>query len=75
VPKGTIAAKSKRILDALGLAVMDVEFCRRALLENHPLAWLVQIDGIIIDARALPAELQAEARRGLIPDLGLDEAA
>jgi hypothetical protein len=55
---------------------MDVEFCRRELLDDHPLAWLVQLDGIIVDARQLPAELQAEARRrGLIPDLPLTEAA
>jgi Domain of unknown function (DUF6398) len=77
VPKSTMAAKAKRIRDALGLeACADVEFCRRELLADHPLAWLVQVDGIIVDARQLPAELQAEARqRGLIPDLRLTEAA
>jgi hypothetical protein len=77
VPKSTMAAKAKRIRDELGLdAGMDVEFCRRELLDDHPFAWLVQIDGVIVDARQLPAELQAEARRrGLIPDLPLTEAA
>ena len=77
VPKSTMAAKAKRIRDALGLeACADIEFCRRQLLADHPLAWLVQVDGIIVDARQLPAELQAEARQqGLIPDLRLTEAA
>ena len=77
VPKSTMAGKAKRIRDALGLhARMDLEFCRRELLEDHPLAWLVEVDGMIIDARWLPAELQAEARRrGLIPDLPFTEAA
>ncbi|MGA2321932.1 MAG: DUF6398 domain-containing protein [Solirubrobacteraceae bacterium] len=77
VPKSTMAAKAKRIRDALGLdARMDVEFCRHELLADHPLAWLVQVDGIIIDARQLPAELQVEAhRRGLIPDLLHTQAA
>jgi hypothetical protein len=55
---------------------MDREFCRRELLEDHPLAWLVEVNGMLVDARWLPPELQAEARRrGLIPDLPLDQAA
>jgi len=40
------------------------------MLEQHPLAWLVSVDGIPVDVRTLPGELQDEARRlGLIPDL------
>jgi Domain of unknown function (DUF6398) len=77
VPKSTMAAKAKRIRDAVGLdAPMDPEFCRRELLAEHPLAWLVEVDGLIVDARMLPPELQAEAqRRGLIPDLQVGQAA
>ncbi|MGZ6639918.1 MAG: DUF6398 domain-containing protein [Solirubrobacteraceae bacterium] len=77
VPKSTMAAKAKRIRDAVRLhAPMDPEFCRRELLAEHPLAWLVKVDGLIVDARMLPPQLQAEARlRGLIPDLSLDQAA
>jgi hypothetical protein len=46
------------------------------MLEQHPLAWLVEVDGFIVDARTLPAEVQDEARRrGLIPDLDALRAA
>ena len=77
VPKSTMAAKAKRIRDAVRLdAPMDPEFCRHELLAEHPLLWLVEVNGLIVDARMLPAELQAEAqRRGLIPDLRLGQAA
>ena len=77
VPKSTMTAKAKRIRDAVGMrAPMDPAFCRRELLADHPCAWLIEIDGLIVDARLLPAELQAEVRRyGLIPDLPLDNAA
>ena len=77
IPKSTMAAKAKRIRDAVGMrAPMDPAFCRRELLAEHPCAWLIEIDGLLVDARLLPAELQAEARRyGLIPDLALDNAA
>lgn len=46
------------------------------MLEQHPLAWLVEVDGLLVDARMLPTELQDEARRrGLIPDLEARRAA
>ena len=71
VPKGTMATKAKRIRDAVRLdAPMDPEFCRRELLADHPLVWLLEVNGLIVDARTLPADLQVEAqRRGLIPNL------
>lgn len=77
VPRSTMAAKAKRTRDAVGMrAPMDPAFCRRELLAEHPFAWLIEIDGLIVDARLLPPEVQVEARRcGLIPDLALDNAA
>jgi hypothetical protein len=77
IPKSAMAAKAKRIRDLVGLtAAMDVEFCRRELLEDHPYAWLIEVNGMIVDARWLSAELQDEAlQRGLIPDLPRDQAA
>lgn len=76
VSKSTMANKAKQIRTLLKLAPIDTEFCRRALIERHPYAWLVQIDGITVDARMLPAPMQEEARRrGLIPDLDARGAA
>jgi Domain of unknown function (DUF6398) len=72
VPRATMSAKAKEIRDVLGMRPMDIRFCRRELIEAHPRAWLVEVDGIVIDARRLPNEMQAEARkRGLIPDVVL----
>jgi hypothetical protein len=70
VPKSTVANKSRRIRDLLGLRPVDLSLCRQQLLRDHPYAWLVEIDGLIVDARHLPPEIRAAAvRRGLIPDL------
>lgn len=34
------------------------------------MAWMISIDGVIVDARTMPPEVLEEAtRRGLIPDL------
>jgi len=77
VPKSTMAGKAKRIRDAVRLdAPMDPEFYRAELLADHPLVWLVEVNGLIVDARMLPIELQVEAQRlGLIPNLPLGQVA
>lgn len=70
VPKSTLANKAKLIRDVLRIGQLEPEFCRRDLLESNPLAWLISVNGLIVDARKMPPEVQAEARRrGLIPDL------
>lgn len=70
IPKSTMAAKSRRIRDTLGIGPLNFELCRRELLERHPLAGRVVLDGVLVDARWLSPRLQAEARgRGLVPGL------
>lgn len=70
VPKSTLANKARLIRDMFRLGHFDRELSRRELLERHPGAWMISVNGFIMDARALPPDIQAEARRrGLIPDL------
>lgn len=68
VAKSTMANKATLIRRALRLGPLEPELCRRELLARHPYAWLVEIDGFIVDVRALPQPLQDDARRrGLVP--------
>jgi Domain of unknown function (DUF6398) len=70
VGKSTLAAKFKVIRDTLRLRPMDPRYTRRELLAENPLARMVKIDGVIVDARSLPEDLQNELKRqGIIPDL------
>jgi hypothetical protein len=70
VRKTTMANKSKLIRDLLAIGRMEADLCRRELLAKHPLAWMVEVDGLLVDIRWMPPEIQAEARRrGLVPDL------
>jgi hypothetical protein len=76
VVKTTMANKAALINRTLDLGVFEPDLTRTAMLEQHPLAWLVEVNGFIVDARTLPDELQDEARRrGLIPDLQARRAA
>jgi len=76
VVQTTMANKARIINRLLDIAIFEPDLTRVAMLEQHPMAWLVEVDGFIIDARTIPAELQDEARRrGLIPDLEATRAA
>ena len=68
VAKSTMANKAALIRRTLRLGPIEPELCRRDLLARHPYAWLVEIEGLIVDVRALPQPLQDDARRrGLVP--------
>ena len=70
VPQATMYNKTNQIRKLLGLrSPLDPELCRQDLIEDHPTAWLVQVDGLVVDTRTLPHDLQQEARLlGLIPN-------
>jgi hypothetical protein len=76
VVKTTMANKAALITKTLNLGVFEPDLTRLVMLEQHPLTWMVMVNGFIVDARTLPPEIQDEARRrGVIPDLQTRRAA
>jgi hypothetical protein len=76
VVQTTMANKAGLINRTLDIGIFEPDLSRVAMIEQHPMAWLVEVGGFILDARTLPRELQDEARRrGLIPDLDALRAA
>lgn len=70
VSKGSVQTKSKQIRDLLGVVPLDPEYTLPSRMADNPLAWMVEVDGFILDARTLPEHIQQEARqRGLIPNM------
>jgi hypothetical protein len=64
ISKSTLIGKAKLIRDLLRIGSVAPELCRR----ENPLAWMISVNGLMVDAREMPPEIQAEAhRRGLIP--------
>ena len=53
VAKSTVANKAARIRALLGLSWYEPDLTRRSMLERNPLAWLVSVNGIPVDARTL----------------------
>ena len=47
---------------------MDPAWSLRSRIERNPTAWMIQVNGFLVDARFLKREIQEEAlRKGLIP--------
>jgi hypothetical protein len=68
VRQTTMANKGRLIMDTLGIGLLDPQYCRGELLDRNPLVWMLEVDGLIVDARWLPEAVQVQAwRRGLIP--------
>lgn len=66
--KTTMANKGRLIRDLIGLDDFDPDYMRRELIAGSSLVWMIEVDGLIVDARQLAIDLQVEAhRRGLIP--------
>ena len=68
VAKSTAGNKSKAIREALKMKPYDWRWSLPSKLDDHPLAWMIEVDGLILDARHIPREIQEVAfRKGLIP--------
>jgi len=68
VSEATGSAKSLAIRDMLKIDRFEPEWTVPGQMEKNPLAWMIQINGLIADARRLPREVQEVAyRKGLIP--------
>jgi hypothetical protein len=66
--KSTVANKSKQIKDLLKISWLDTTWTLPSHIDANPMAWLISVEGFIIDARSAPRPIQEQAfRMGLIP--------
>jgi hypothetical protein len=70
VSPSNASSKSREIWQGLGLMQLHPDWCLPSMLEENPLAWIVDVNGLPVDVRMMPREVQEEAYRlGLIPYL------
>ncbi len=70
VSQSTASNKAKQIRDMFDMWYFDVQWSRPSKMDENPMAWMVTVNGLIMDVRTLPREVQEEAyRKGLIPYL------
>jgi Domain of unknown function (DUF6398) len=60
--------KSREIRDMLSMGPMSPEWSLPSQLIDNPMVWMLQVDGIVVDIRQAPIELQEMAfEQGYIP--------
>ena len=74
ISQSTMMAKSKVIREGLNLVPLDPHWCVQSLIEDNPLVWMLEVNGVIVDIRTAPRPAQEEAyRQGLIPYIPDDQ--
>ena len=72
---GTGQAHSKKIRDALDMGQMDPQWTLPSRMDANSLVWMLQVNGLMVDARHLPLEVQDIAfAKGLIPYVPMRKA-
>ncbi len=75
VSGATGAAKAKAIRELIKVHPLDPQWTLASRMDRNPMTWMIQINGLIADARHVPREIQEEAfRKGLIPYIPADKA-
>jgi len=59
--QSTISTKSKSIRDMLKISQLDLTWTLPSRMDDHPMAWLIEVNGFIIDIRHAPYDFQVEA--------------
>lgn len=73
VGKSSPASKSKEIRDLFNIGLMDPEWTLPSRMDKNPMAWYISVNGLIMDARYVPREIQEAAfAKGLIPYIPAD---
>ncbi|MEO6321022.1 MAG: DUF6398 domain-containing protein [Polaromonas sp.] len=68
VGASTALARSKETRVALGMSQMSPEWTVAGNMDNNPLIWLLEVNGLLVDVRHMPLEVQEIAfAQGMIP--------
>lgn len=72
--KSTAGNKASEVSKALNISYMNSEFLLKSLIDNNPAIWHLLINGLYMDIRRMPREIQEKAyRKGLIPYIPADK--
>src|SRR5215472_16529766 len=57
----TMQAKSKQIRDLMGMYPMDPDWSTPSMIDKNPLIWMLEVNGLLVDMRQAPREIQEAA--------------
>ena len=75
VSEATGSAKSRAIRDLVKIHPLDPEWTLPGRMDENPLIWMLEVNGLIMDIRRCPREVQQVAfGKGLIPYIPADRS-
>ena len=73
VSQGTASAKARVIENTLRVRPFDPEWTLPSLRDQNPLTWMAEVNGLLVDLRQMPREVQEIAfEKGMIPYIPAD---
>ena len=73
VSQQTAGTKAKQVRDILKMRRFDYRWVLPSRAVDSPMVWMVSVNGLFVDIRDMPWEVQAEAyRKGIIPYIPAD---
>ncbi|MCF6200490.1 MAG: DUF6398 domain-containing protein, partial [Hyphomicrobiaceae bacterium] len=74
IATSTGSAKVRQINKALGMDRFDFTWALPEVIDRFTMYWMIQVNGLLVDARNMPREVQEEAfERGMIPYVHADK--
>ncbi|MPR12479.1 DUF6398 domain-containing protein [Microvirga tunisiensis] len=74
VGQSTASAKAQTISRALKISPLNPEWSLPSLLKRNPLVWMAEVNGMLVDLREMPREVQEIAfEQGMIPYIPADQ--
>lgn len=75
VSTSTGSTRSRDVRDALNFRLFDPNWCLPSMVPRNPLVWMLEVNGLVVDIRWMPREVQQIAYdKGLIPYIPADMA-
>ena len=73
VGQSTASAKARVIANALGVSRLNPSWLLPSLLDKNSLVWMAEVNGLLVDLRDMPREVQEIAfDKGMIPYIPAD---
>ena len=74
IGRSTARVKARVILHALNTSRLNPEWSLPSLLDQNPLVWMAEVNGMLVDLRHMPREVQEIAfQKGMIPYIPADQ--
>jgi hypothetical protein len=74
IGKDSARAKARVIQETLGTRAFDPRWTLPSLAEMNPLMWMAEVNGLLVDLRDMPRDVQEIAfAKGLIPYIPADQ--